>query len=42
MPTNFPASPEENAFPEVLGGDQKKQIDAVRAYLLTLGGARPN
>jgi mono/diheme cytochrome c family protein len=37
MPANFPASPEENAFPEVLGGDQQKQIEAVRAYLLTLG-----
>jgi cytochrome c2 len=41
MPTNFPASAEENAFPEVLGGDQKKQIEAVRSYLLTLG-ARGN
>ena len=29
--------PAENAFPEILGGDQAKQIDAVRAYLLTLG-----
>ena len=37
MPSNFPANPEENAFPEVLGGDQQKQIEAVRAYLLTLG-----
>jgi cytochrome c2 len=42
MPTNFPAIPAENAFPEVLGGDQRKQIEAVRAYLLTLGGARVN
>jgi hypothetical protein len=40
MPANFPASADENAFPEVLGGDQQKQIDAVRAYLLTLGGER--
>jgi mono/diheme cytochrome c family protein len=37
MPSNFPADPQENAYPEVLGGDQKKQIEAVRAYLLTLG-----
>jgi hypothetical protein len=43
MPSNFPKDPGENAFPEILGGDQAKQIDAVRAYLLTLGpggGAR--
>src|SRR5262245_4975730 len=37
MPANFPTNPQENAYPEVLGGDQKKQIEAVRAYLLTLG-----
>jgi mono/diheme cytochrome c family protein len=37
MPSNFPVDPKENAFPEILGGDQKKQIEAVRAYLLTLG-----
>jgi len=37
MPANFPADPKENAYPEILGGDQKKQIEAVRAYLLTLG-----
>jgi cytochrome c2 len=37
MPSNFPADPQENAYPEILGGDQKKQIEAVRAYLLTLG-----
>ena len=37
MPANFPADPTENSFPEILGGDQKKQIEAVRAYLLTLG-----
>jgi mono/diheme cytochrome c family protein len=37
MPSNFPVDAAENAFPEVLGGDQKKQIEAVRAYLLTLG-----
>ena len=36
MPSNFPVDPHENAFPEILGGDQKKQIEAVRAYLLTL------
>jgi cytochrome c2 len=37
MPANFPADPNENAYPDILGGDQKKQIEAVRAYLLTLG-----
>ncbi len=37
MPANFPSDPQENAYPEVLGGDQKQQIEAVRAYLLTLG-----
>ena len=37
MPSNFPVDPQENAYPEILGGDQKKQIEAVRAYLLTLG-----
>ena len=44
MPSNFPKDPQENAFPEILGGDQARQIDAVRAYLLTLGpgqAARP-
>jgi len=39
MPTNFPENPEENAFPEILGGDQDEQIEAVRQYLLTLGPA---
>ena len=38
MPANFPVDAKENAYPEILGGDQKKQIEAVRAYLLTLGG----
>ncbi|MBI3932716.1 MAG: c-type cytochrome [Acidobacteria bacterium] len=38
MPANFPEDPQMNAFPEILGGDQRKQIEAVRAYLLTLGG----
>jgi cytochrome c2 len=42
MPTNFPANPAENAFPDVLGGDQQRQIEAVRAYLLTLAGPRAN
>jgi cytochrome c2 len=37
MPSNFPEKADENAFPDVLGGDQQKQIEAVRAYLLTLG-----
>ena len=40
MPTNFPSDPTENAFPEILGGDQKKQIEAVRAYVLTLGNTK--
>ena len=30
MPSNFPVNPEENAFPEILGGDQEKQIEAMR------------
>jgi len=38
MPANFPANASENAYPEILGGDQAKQIEAVRAYLLSLGG----
>lgn len=37
MPANFPQNPEENAYPEILGGDQHKQIEAVTAYMLTLG-----
>jgi cytochrome c2 len=37
MPSNFPADAQENAYPDILGGDQQKQIEAVRAYLLTLG-----
>ena len=37
MPANFPVDPKQNAYPDILGGDQKKQIEAVRAYLLTLG-----
>jgi cytochrome c2 len=37
MPSNFPADASENAYPDVLGGDQKKQIAAVRSYLLSLG-----
>jgi mono/diheme cytochrome c family protein len=41
MPANFPANAQENAYPEILGGDQAKQIDAVRAYLLTLGKGGP-
>ncbi|HEY7573550.1 MAG TPA: hypothetical protein VIB08_00135, partial [Thermoanaerobaculia bacterium] len=40
MPANFPVDPQENAFPEILGGDQKKQIEAVRSYLLSLGRAQ--
>jgi len=41
MPANFPTDPKENAYPEILGGDQKRQIEAVRAYLLTLGRPAP-
>jgi hypothetical protein len=37
MPAAFPPNPDENAFPDVLGGDQKSQIEAMRQYLLTLG-----
>jgi cytochrome c2 len=37
MPANFPANASENAYPEILGGDQAKQIEAVRTYLLSLG-----
>jgi mono/diheme cytochrome c family protein len=37
MPSNFPKDASENAYPEVLGGDQQKQIVAVRTYLLSLG-----
>jgi cytochrome c2/cytochrome c553 len=37
MPAAFPVNPDENAFPEVLAGDQKSQIEAMRQYLLTLG-----
>ena len=43
MPTNFPKDPAENAYPDVLGGDQAKQIEAVTQYLLSLGpGAAPS
>ena len=37
MPANFPKDPAENAYPEILGGDQAKQIEAVTQYLMTLG-----
>ena len=37
MPSNFPSDASENAYPEVFGGDQQKQIAAVRTYLLSLG-----
>lgn len=40
MPAVFPKDPAENAFPEILGGDATKQIEAMRAYLLTLGPGR--
>ena len=30
-------TPRRTPIPEILGGDQKKQIEAVRTYLLTLG-----
>ncbi len=38
MPQNFPENAAENAFPDILGGEQQAQIDAVTQYLLTLGG----
>jgi mono/diheme cytochrome c family protein len=41
MPSNFPEKPEENAFPEIFGGDPHQQIEAVRSYLLTLGPGGP-
>jgi cytochrome c2 len=41
MPSNFPEKAEENAFPEILGGDQRQQVEAVRSYLLTLGPGGP-
>jgi mono/diheme cytochrome c family protein len=37
MPAVFPDKAEENAYPEILGGDQAAQIDAVTQYLMTLG-----
>jgi mono/diheme cytochrome c family protein len=37
MPQNFPKRPEDNAFPDILGGEQRAQIEAVTQYLLTLG-----
>jgi hypothetical protein len=37
MPANFPKDAAENAYPEVLGGDQARQIEAVTQYLMTLG-----
>ncbi len=37
MPANFPQNPEENAYPDILGGDQRKQIEAVTGHMLTLG-----
>jgi mono/diheme cytochrome c family protein len=37
MPAVFPEKAEENAYPEILGGDQAAQIDAVTQYLMTLG-----
>jgi cytochrome c2 len=37
MPQNFPKRPEDNAFPDILGGKQQAQIEAVAQYLLTLG-----
>jgi hypothetical protein len=37
MPQAFPANAQESAYPEILGGEQKAQIEAVTQYLLTLG-----
>lgn len=41
MPSVFPEKAEENAYPEILGGDQKAQIEAMTQYLMTLGQAPP-
>ncbi len=42
MPQNFPERPEDNVYPDILGGDQKAQVEAVTQFLLNLdhGGAR--
>jgi cytochrome c2 len=37
MPQAFPERPEDSAYPEILGGKQEAQIEAVTQYLLTLG-----
>jgi hypothetical protein len=37
MPQAFPERPEDNAYPDILGGEQRAQIEAVAQYLLTLG-----
>ena len=37
MPQSFPERPEDNAYPDILGGKQQAQIEAVTQYLLTLG-----
>ena len=40
MPTFFPAG-QQNPFPEILGGDSKKQIKAIRDHLfLTVGNGK--
>jgi cytochrome c2 len=42
MPQNFPERPEDNVYPDILGGDQKAQVEAVTQFLLSLdhGGSR--
>ena len=42
MPQNFPERPEDNVYPDILGGDQQAQIEAVTQFLLSLdhGGSR--
>jgi mono/diheme cytochrome c family protein len=37
MPQNFPERPEDNVYPDILGGEQQQQIEAVTQFLLTLG-----
>ena len=42
MPQAFPERSEDSAYPGILGGEQKAQIEAVRQYLLTLGLGGPS
>jgi cbb3-type cytochrome oxidase cytochrome c subunit len=42
MPQNFPERPEDNVYSDILGGEQKAQIEAVTQFLLSLdhGGSQ--